>query len=768
MRKIVILLIAILISGCLPDDSERIRRINQRAVIENTARDLATSAMNLSSYLSATKMKRRALLDSDGQVVSDDANDFTVTNLQVPVPPSAITASPCGDYGAIAYYHALPSGIGSLLMHGNAMAASLVPTFGHDAVGMKSGYWIQLPKKAVELGCTVGNDILDGSPIFVAGFALTDGMNGLPDPSKTTEPVFDRVITMPCPAGTNGVIKRDQTCRLKSKDDETVKEDGFIIINDAPNERQRLTKNWECTPDLSQPQTPPTTEEIAVYCRDPANDITKIPDNAVAMQMVNLKEALENNGPGYYTFFCRPNKDGSNACEAKPYSPEPRTFLDCGRVEPNPPRFVINPVEPLQMNENGDLIGNEQEIRECGRGWRGRLTARYLARRCTLKRNDGYNSTTIISTPQTIYRIGYAQAQCERDIETTVACPDPSLVPGSDPNKRLWVVRHARMLKPVALDWSENKPGPAAWDTTRIATTDSRTEVRETAAMSAPNKPPAVIPATTRAELDSISDSRVWSEKLVDAMRQADPSSIEAPIVSCNNNGNPCGIPTPQTGIEVWAESDRLWPYTGDGNFTMVNLTCSVARHKRCNPILGEDQANCREGVCSQDQNEPLLYIGEGGRFDQLVNSYFSYVETPLPPGNAILRVAPSTSVPLFNDANAICNIASTDFSRLMIFGTYNEEYASFDGVRQCAALGNKPYTDSRDMLDDAVDVYLAKGGELVIFTDHIKMGNEGKPVYHLLNTNIFSESGLVTTTLQSWLRNAPSAGNPCTVIPQE
>ncbi|WP_147322860.1 hypothetical protein [Emticicia sp. C21] len=388
-----------------------------------------------------------------------------------------------------------------------------------------------------------------------------------------------------------------------------------------------------------------------------------------------------------------------------------------------------------------------------------------MARRCQLMQvKDGV--TTALSTAQTIYRIGYAQAQCETDIITTVACPDPSQLPGSDSSRRIPVTRHVRMLKPVALDWSENKPGPAAWDTSRIATTDSRPEVLLTAATTAANKPQAVVPLITRAQLDSHTDTDSWSEALADAMYNADNDSIERKITSCNNAGDPCGVAMPQKGIEIWVEGERrLWPYLGDA-FNMRNLTCSVAPHERCNPILGETQSMC-SGECGPSQVNNDLYVS-GGNFEELINSYFSYVETPLPAGNAILRVAPATTVPLFNDPNALCDLASTDISNLMIFGTYKEDQASFGGVRECPGLPGKTYTDSRDMFDDAINAYLARGGNLMIFTDHVKMGNENVPFFiEDISANIFRPDGKVTTTLQNWLTDAPPPGDPCTVIPK-
>lgn len=766
LRKLPFLLAVIFLSSCLPDEgdvSARYNAINQRAHIENVAGSLSTSAQNLTAYLMASQMKRKTPLQNEGKILSDKPTDFTVQNNPKPVPPTGVHVSSCGKYGAIAYFTEKPAGVSSLKQQGNTMAASLVSKFGHDAVGMKDTNGIQLPKKGLTLGCTVGDDIQDGSPIFVAGFLAPDGLDGLPDPKKTTQPTFKRDITLPCPTGTDGVIKREQICQLKFDDNETSRETGTIIIGTASNEIQRLNKSWACTPDLSAPMPPPTSQEISVYCRDPSHDIAKPADDVIELQIPSLKQELEANGSGYYTFFCRKNKDGSNTCDAEPYNPEPKTYLKCDQDMP-PPRFTVNPYSPMQLNANGELIGNPTENRDCGKGWYGKLTARYLTRRCQLmKIVDGVSQ--VVSTPQTIYRVGYAQAQCEADFRTTVACPDPSLLPGSDPSRRIPVTRHVRMLKPVALDWSENKPSPAAWDTSRIATTDSRPEVLLTAGMVAVNKPQAVLPLITRAQLDSHTDTDSWSEALTDAMYNADNDSIERKITSCNNTGDPCGVATASHDIQIWTDPHPLQNMGGD-IFNMINLTCST-NQQQCNPILGQTQSMCGGGgQCEQTQANPYIPI-IAGNFDELVNQYFDAVDSPLPPNNNILIYSPATSLPLFNDPNAVCEMASSDASRLMIFGFFDETIA-FNGVAECPALPGKSYTNIRDMMDDAVEAYKARGGDLLIFANHINLGNEGKPVYHLLNANIFREDGTVTTTLRNWFLNSVVPPSPCTLIPQQ
>ena len=760
MRIIHLLILALLLSGCLPDDSEiSINQINRKTHIENVARSLASTAQDYSRYLVESNMKRRTPL-ADETILSEKTEDLTITNIQKPVPPDNVHVGQCGDYGAIAYFTAIPKGVGSLLQNGTAMAASLIRSsfLDADSIGMKMATTIQLPKKGIELGCTVGNDIADGSPIVVVGFNQPEGMVGMPDPSKVTEPVFTREISVPCPSGTNGAIAREQVCYLKSKDNEVNKESGSFVVDTTSNEFQRKNRYWECTPDLASPLSPPSNEEVTAYCHDSANDIIKHADDAVATQIINIKDALEKNDPNAsYIFFCRPKKDGSNTCEAKPYTPPAETYLVCDQDTPLP-RFVLNPNVPLQLNAQGEVIGDAGAVRDCGRGWSGKMTARYLARRCKLMKTNNDDTTSVISTAQTIYRIGYAQGQCERDIETTVACP--ANIPGSDPNRRLPVMRHARMLKPVALDWSEYSPSPGAWDNTQMAGTDSRAEVLLTAAMSAPNKSPAVVPAITRGELGAISDNRIWSETLVDAMRKSDPTSIEAPIVSCNNSGDPCGIGVPNNAIEIWVDTFPLQNHYSGGDFELPVRTCTITGN-RCNPLLGDIQPTiCGGGQCLEDGVARIW----GSNFEEYLGRFIETVKNPLPPDNTLTRVDPATSLPMLNDPNVICQLASSTTPRIIIFAHF-DEYQPLKGPTECPALAGKTYLSIRDMIDDAADVYKRRGGDLLLFANHITLGNEGQPVHHEIRVNDIMPGGIVSETLSNWFVNPIPRPNPCSYV---
>ncbi len=60
--------------------------------------------------------------------------------------------------------------------------------------------------------CTVGPDILPGSPIAAAGFQYKE--DALPDPQKVIWPSVDRAVTVKCPTGFEGVIQREKKCTL--------------------------------------------------------------------------------------------------------------------------------------------------------------------------------------------------------------------------------------------------------------------------------------------------------------------------------------------------------------------------------------------------------------------------------------------------------------------------------------------------------------------------------------------------------------------------
>ncbi|WP_340238971.1 hypothetical protein [Emticicia soli] len=483
LRKINLLLSVVLLSSCLPDEgdvSARYNAINQRAHIENVAESLATSAQNLSAYLSASQMKRKTPLQEEGKVLSDDPTDFTVQNNPTPIAPTGVQVNACGQFGAIAYFTQVPMGVADLKKHGNSMAASLVRRFGHEQVGIKMYNGVQLPKKAIELGCGVGDDIIEGSPIFVAGFlapkdSAGNDLGGLPDPSKTQQPTFKRDVTLPCPTGMDGVIKREQICQLKFSDNSTQQETTTVIIGTATNKVQRLHKYWECTPDNNVPLEPPTPVEISAFCRNPADDIQKQADNAIEMTVDSLKQELDTGTPGYYTFYCRTNKDGSDTCDATPYTAPPKTFLRCDTTNPVE-QYVVNPTLPLKLDATGKIISATPTAvahytppgsapvgnNDCGKGWKGDLIAGYKVRQCELvKIVDG--TETILSKAQTIYKIAYVAAKCTNanSKEASYQCPHPY--------KGQVQLREAfSMKRPIALQLGP-EPEPGKWTSSTIA-----------------------------------------------------------------------------------------------------------------------------------------------------------------------------------------------------------------------------------------------------------------------------------------------------------
>jgi hypothetical protein len=467
------------------------------------------------------------------------------------------------------------------------------------------------------------------------------------------------------------------------------------------------------------------------------------------MDAESLKELLENNNPtGTYSFVCRSSTNGN--CIAEPYIPSERTFLRCDENIP-PARFVINPTLPPTLTVNGDLQGDVGLIRDCGRQWTGSLEARYLARRCNLILINQDGQEENVSTAQTIYQIAYSAAKCSRDLVTTTNCPAGQ---GLDSSKQLPVTRRMVMNDYIAMDWTPTKTTPKAWNTSKPATKDSRAEVLSTALVRG-----YVVPDLTDAELAAASGNDVmWSEAIVDAMNRAKPGSASKDIVACNNSGNPCSSGSSGNIIEIWVDTAALQNGNyGGGRIALTDRLCSGTGS--CNPILGVDQPICN-GICADNGEIEILESS----FEALLTSYLSKIDNPLPPENAIVRLNPSASLPLFNDPTVLCELASSQAKRLIIFGIFDETQ-DFNKPEGCPALGGGTFNAVRDMMDAAVDKYRSNGGDLFIFANHITLGNEGKPVYHLLNPNDFTEAGLISKTIRSWLINPIPKPDPCTIV---
>lgn len=754
-RKTSILLLALLVGACSPDDdvSAKYNAINQRALLEASGLDLSRAANNHMGYLTAKAMRRKNVL---GESALTDTE--SVTDNPVPEVPGWIKVVECSPFSVMTYFTATPKGVSSLMASGGIMSKAIGNRFGWDSVGVQTANGTQYPTKAVKLHCInkVGTDIVVGSPIFVMGFnydAIT-----LPDPMKTTEPEFTRDITIPCPAGISGAVKRQQVCKLVFSDTETTPENLQIQIGtEGPfNEVQRLNKKWECTPDDNAPPEPLTTQEIADYCRDPVNDIAKEPDNTIVMQAESLKELLENNNQdGKYSFVCRSNGNGS--CIAEPYYPSEHTFLRCDENIP-PARFVVNPVLPPMLSPNGDLQGNPGETRDCGRGWHGELKARYMARRCNLVKVNQNGQEETVSTAQTIYQIAYAGAKCSRDMATTIACP---VMQGSDPNKRLPVVRRYTMNDYLALDWTPTKNVPKAWNNTAPATRDSRGEVLGTALAQG-----FVVSDMSQTDLNSVSvNDEIWSEAIVDAMNRSKPGSASKNIISCDNSGNPCSNGAPDNNIEIWVDTAPLRNY-GGAILSLPQLVCTTNTSPErpvCNPILGRNQSTC-SGECLVDSTDLDQLPISDSNYEGLLSNYINAIQSPLPPENMIIKLEPAASLPMLNEPGVVCQLASTTAPRLIIFSHFEESFDLASNV-DCPALPGRTYTSIREMIEDAVAAYKARGGDLLIFANHLTLGNEGQPVHHNLNTNDLTAEGLVSTTISGWVQNPIPRPNPCANI---
>jgi len=473
-------------------------KINQDAQIENTGLSLTQAANDLTASLVASATKRKIPLGSKETVKEDEPT----VSFAAPQVPAGTKVAPCGDFGAVAYFTALPKGVTNMAASGPVMAAALSKRFNSRHVGINTANGVQLPEIATDLGCGVSGDILVGSPIFITGFGY--GETSLPDPRKATTAKLVRDITLPCPSGLTGVVKREQTCELESLDDETKFEDSKVVFggkrpvrkskkglastqagsdvdeSGTSHEVRRMKRTWNCTPDLAA-LPPPTAAETASYCRDPADDITKPADQAISLTTDNLKNILSGSGPNLYTFKCQDAGNGN--CIASPWtgpgaqgpessnitSPLPaNTFLRCDK-NAIPEQYVINPIIPIQLDgagkvmsetpaatKTGTIIGN----RDCGQNWYGDLIAGYQVRSCNLiKSVNGVE--TILKTAQTIYRIGYVGARCKQPPKevSTYFCPRPY-------KGQLTMREENYMLKPLALQLGTSLP--ATWTPSTI------------------------------------------------------------------------------------------------------------------------------------------------------------------------------------------------------------------------------------------------------------------------------------------------------------
>ncbi|HEY1096495.1 MAG TPA: hypothetical protein VGF14_04585 [Alphaproteobacteria bacterium] len=450
---------ALCLSGCLPGEEEvakKYNNINQRTSIENTGLSLVQAANDMSAYLVAGNLVRRSPLDDLGVTTL-----YTVPDEDNPKPtmPAGIKVATCsfvpGDdlpddhsqrkLSAVAYFVAQPKGIPALKTTSGTMAKVLSERFGGEAVGLVDGKGgVQYPKLAEDAECMPTlTDAIPFSPIFAAGFKYEGAIGTLiPDAKKTTWPSVYRDITIPCPAPYQGVVKREQHCRLITDESSVTPEEGVIDLaskkfgGKSENTIKRIEKTWDCDPPDGQTLTP-TTEEIDASCRDPNAGLSPQADNTIQMNVDNIKELLDNGSGQYYTFKCRRNANGTNSCDTKPYNPNVNvpsgTFLRCD-PQPVPEQYVINPIVPMQVDANGKVISETPNAaktgailgnRSCGQGWTGDLIAGYQVRACRLiKVVNGVQ--TPMKLAQTVYKIGYVGARCRAPAkEETYFCPRP-------------------------------------------------------------------------------------------------------------------------------------------------------------------------------------------------------------------------------------------------------------------------------------------------------------------------------------------------------
>lgn len=621
MRLFFIPLFCLLFTACLPGESdvaERYNNINQRAAVENAGLSLAQAAQNLTTYRVAKVTVRKSPLDDAMLTTLPTINEQENPK---PASPAGVKVVNCGKFGSLAYFTAQPKGLPPLKSISSTMIRALAARFGGQNVGLSLNGQIEKPVLTKNMSnCTVDNDILPGSPIFASGFEYKD--DRLPDKKKVTWPSVTRNVTIPCPSGYQGVIKRDQKCTLISNEQDTERETGQIKVGgyDTLNPRVRLDKQWRC----ETTNNPPTATEIATFCRDPSKNMAKPNDNAIELKADSLQQILTATGPGYYTFKCRTTPDNPTACDVTPFtSTLPNTFLRCDKINTQP-LYVTNPISPLTLDASGNVIGNPAATQDCGRGWTGKLTARYLVRRCNLYKTVDGGAPQLLKQTQTIYHIAYAAAQCSTRVSTRVQCPVGNLS-GTVP-----IVRDLIMLKPAALDYRPRIPGVVDWSTSQMSTNDSRDEIKTEAVAKG-----FVIPDISRADLASASDTTEWSLKVANAMKRADEDSISMPLFSCDPAGQTCVPPTsgqPLSGVLFVIDKSPLalsGGYSGPTTLNYRNKLC-VGGTGTCSAFLGDTQTTCTGGgICGLGSQQSV----SGANVAEAVSKYIEDFVRPNLPG---------------------------------------------------------------------------------------------------------------------------------------
>ncbi|WP_147276949.1 hypothetical protein [Runella aurantiaca] len=679
-----------------------------------------------------------------------------------PVHPVGVVVKPCGAFGTLAYFNRQPRGLPPLAVIGGSMMRAMALRFGGENVGIRTTNGVtELPvlTQTVADCNSVDADILPGSPIFAAGFDYND--TALPDRKEVTWPTVARYITIPCPSGFDGVIKREQKCQLQYDPLSEEHEEGEILIggDKTPNKKARINKTWDCD---TAADGPATADEITAFCRDPTDVLAKPADSPLAMQAKNMRVLLEDNNPnGFYDFKCRGS--GGDCTAAPVTNPEvPKgTYYRCEQSSAQTPYYVVNPQRPLQLDGAGNVVGGGAS-QDCGRNWTGDLTARYQVRRCNLYRNNG-SGEELVRQSQTLYHIAYAGAKCSTTVNTTVACPVGNAA------GRLPVVRRMTMVKPAALDWRPAIPGTADWSTSTISTNDSRQEIKDMA-----DEKGFIVPDTTRAELDAADTNTEWALKLAAAMERRDPSSMDNKVVACDNTGEPCKVESSsEIRIVVDQTSSRPLASLLGGTFTLRNLQC-VAGTGTCHPLLGDDQPKTCSGRCLVDASKgPTDITISGGNYELLLESYLAAVTKNLPPDVTITvdRVSNGNSLALFTDTGSICDLAAAKTPRLMVFGyaltNGNNNYTS---TISCPALSGQAYNRPYDLLSDAISSFVGKGGQLRVYSSGEFASLWATAGIAGTTGNELVEAGSASRALADWIKNPiggtpVSIGNPCDLV---
>lgn len=160
----------LLLTSCLPgEDLARENEFNQRTQINNTAYSLYQTANNMAGYLTGQSRRRKAPLSE----IPITALATAEKNVE-PKAPQGVKVIKCetGMLGAMVYFTEDTKGVPPLRISGAAMVRTLSERHDDKYVEWYRNGAATLPKLAEEKGCWDIEGIVEGSPIFLAGFAF--------------------------------------------------------------------------------------------------------------------------------------------------------------------------------------------------------------------------------------------------------------------------------------------------------------------------------------------------------------------------------------------------------------------------------------------------------------------------------------------------------------------------------------------------------------------------------------------------------------------